>query len=214
MLARLTFHLAGAESERTMGLAGAPVTVPLGKGSAGDQANNPEVEVVRPSGEVVRITKLDLVEGGFRYVDTHEAGVYLVRLINRKPPRQVAFAVNIDPAESDPATLTNPELLARFGTRPLIVCENPESCPRPSHRLREGTSLWEWFLAAVLIGLVLEVFLANRGASVALAQPQQAVTSSSQPVTMAEPTAAIPRDNLGGFLESLEQEAAKPDLRQ
>ena len=32
LLARLTLHLAGAETERTMGLAGAPVTLPLGRG--------------------------------------------------------------------------------------------------------------------------------------------------------------------------------------
>ena len=33
LLARLTFRLAGAEAERTMGLAGAPVTLSLGKGN-------------------------------------------------------------------------------------------------------------------------------------------------------------------------------------
>ena len=34
LLARLTLHLAGAENERTMGLAGAPVPLPPGWGTA------------------------------------------------------------------------------------------------------------------------------------------------------------------------------------
>ena len=123
--------------------------------------------MVRPSGEVVRVRQERQAAGGFRYADTHEAGVYLVRLLNRKPPKPMAFAVNIDPAESDPATIAGPELQARFGTRPLLLCENPEQLAETIQRLREGTSLWEWFLAAVLIGLVLEVFLANRRAAAA-----------------------------------------------
>ena len=46
--------------------------------------------------------------------DTHEAGVYLVRQLNRKPPKQMAFAVNIDPAESDPSTVTQAGLAGPF----------------------------------------------------------------------------------------------------
>ena len=84
--------------------------------------------------------------------------------VDGKPPRQHAFAVNIDPAESDPATLTRQELQSRFGDRPLVYCENPDDLADTITRLREGTSLWELFLAAVLVGLVVEVFLANRGA--------------------------------------------------
>ena len=99
---------------------------------------------------------------GFRYAETHEAGVYLVRVPDQNPPGQMAFAVNIDPAESDPATLADPRAPPRFGTRPLLVCEGPERLAETMQHLREGTSLWEWFLSAVLIGLVLEVFLANR----------------------------------------------------
>ena len=108
LLARLTLHLAGAETERTMGLAGAPVRLPLGRGKAPDQAGEPEVEIVRPSGEIVRVRKTDQDADGWRYADTHEAGVYLVRQVNRKPPKQMAFAVNIDPAESDPAPSLRP----------------------------------------------------------------------------------------------------------
>jgi hypothetical protein len=52
-------------------------------------------------------------------------------------------------------------LQARFGSRPLIVCEQPENLAAVVHRLREGQSLWEIVLAAVLVGLLVEAFLAN-----------------------------------------------------
>ena len=42
-----------------MGLAGAPLTLPLGKGTGQGQAAEAEVEVVRPSGEVVRVRARD-----------------------------------------------------------------------------------------------------------------------------------------------------------
>jgi hypothetical protein len=215
LLARLTFHLAGAETERTMGLAGAPVTLPLGQGTgrARDRASDAkmEIELVRPSGEVVRLRNEGQAARGFRYADTHEAGVYLARWVNRQPPRQVAFAVNIDPAESDPTTLTRAELQARFGKRPVLFCETPGDLAETIQRLREGTSLRDWFLAAVLMALVLEVFLANRGASAAAAQPRQTAISSLALVPTPEPTTATPSDDVRGFLESLEQDAARSE---
>ena len=219
LLARLTFHLAGAEAERTMGLAGSPVTVPLGKGTGRDQVGDLEVEVVRPSGEVVRVPKSDRASDGFRYADTHEAGVSLVRLLNQKPPRQMAFAVNIDPAESDPATIAAPELRTRFGTRPLILCENPEQLAETIQRLREGTSLWEWFLAAVLIGLVLEVFLANRRTDAVSAQSgtgsggATSVRPAAPDAGSLEPATAAAGDDVRGFLESLQQDASRANIR-
>jgi len=216
LLARLTLHLAGAESERTMGLAGAPVKLPLGRGKTPDQAGEPEVEIVRPSGEVVRFHKADQDADGWRYADTHEAGVYLVRQVNRKPPKQMAFAVNIDPAESDPAAVTQAELQARFGTRPLLFCANPDDLAATIERLREGTSLWEWFLAAVLIALVLEVFLANRGATALAAQAGPETSTRPQSMELAATGSAAPAapDDVRGFLESLQQDAATQSLRE
>ena len=216
LLVRLTLHLAGAENERTMAMAGAPVTLPLGRGKFHNQDGQPEVDVIRPSGEVVRIRKTDQGAEGWRYDDTHETGVYLVRQVNRKPPKQMAFAVNIDPAESDPATVSQAELQARFGTRPMLFCDNLSELAVTIERLREGTSLWEWFLAAVLVFLVLEVFLANRGAASltsraeadAATRPQSMEPSSSMP---AEPAT---HDDVRGFLESLQQDAAAPGLRE
>jgi hypothetical protein len=162
LVARLTFHLAGAEAQRSQGPAGAPLTVPLPAQSAG------EVEVVRPSGEVLRLRP---EEGAatFRYTQTHEPGVYLFRLTGPHGARQWAFAVNGDGAESDPAMLSREDLTRRFGAEPLVYCENTEGLPEVVRRLREGRSLWEFFLAAVLIGLVAEAYLANcRGRKPAL----------------------------------------------
>ena len=217
LLARLTLHLAGAETERTMGLAGAPVTLPLGRGRAAAQAGEPELEVVRPSGEIVRVRKsrARMPTAGTTPIRTRPA-CYLVRQVNRKPPKQMAFAVNIDPAESDPGTVTQADLQARFGTRPLLFCDNPDDLAVTIERLREGTSLWEWFLAAVLIALVLEVFLANRGAAALAAQPGPEAADRPQAPTpsLSAPEAVVAHDDVRGFLESLQQDASAPGVRE
>ncbi len=151
-----------------------------------------------------------------RYADTHEAGVYLVKQLDRNPPKPFAFAVNIDPAESDPAAITLPDLKARFGKQPLLFCAEPAELAQTMQRLHEGTSLWDFFLAAVLIVLVLEVFVANRGAAAAAAmtaQPSTAVPGSKPPSVRPEPVAAPPADELHGFLQGLEQTAAEGRLK-
>ena len=199
-----------------MGLAGAPVTLRWAGARPPSRTASPKSKSSDPPVRVVRLRKTDQDASGWRYADTHEAGVYLVRQVNRKPPKQMAFAVNIDPAESDPATVTQADLQARFGTRPLLFCDNLDELAVTIERLREGTSLWEWFLAAVLIALVLEVFLANRRA-----QATAAVTTppaAEPPVTIetvsAGPSAPAATDDVRGFLESLQQEAARPKLRE
>jgi hypothetical protein len=157
LFARLTFHLAGAEADRSQVAAGAPLVIPLG-----GQSGTPEVEIVRPSGDVLRVRSPEANAQTFRYADTHDPGVYLLRLTGTASPRQFAFAVNMDPEECDPAVTTAEELKGRFGRHPFVVCDNPDDLAGTIHRLREGKSLWEVFLAAVLAGLVFEAFLANR----------------------------------------------------
>jgi len=215
LVARLTFHLAGAETERTMGLAGAPVAIPLETGPGATSGKAAELEVVRPSGEVVRVRERESDQAGrtVRYADTYEAGVYLVRQLDRNPPKPFAFAVNIDPAESDPATLARAELQSRFGKQPLLFCAEPAELAETMQRLHEGTSLWEWFLAAVLIGLVLEVFVANRGAAAAAAQPSPPAPISQPPSVQPESGSPPPSDELHGFLQGLEQTAVDGRLR-
>ena len=97
----------------------------------------------------------------FRYGDTHEAGIYLVHQNDPRQPKTFIFAVNPDPEEADPAQISQEELKNRFGRQPLLFCDDPDDLAGTIHRLREGKSLWEFFLAAVLAGLVLEAYLAN-----------------------------------------------------
>jgi len=156
LVARLTFHLAGAEGDRSQLQAGAPLIVPLGS-----QADVVELEIARPTGEVVR-TRSEPNASAFRYTETHEAGVYLVRSTSAKNPKQFAFAVNGDPDECDSETLSHAELAARFGRNPLVFCEDPADVAGAVQRLRTGKGLWELLLTAVLIGLLAEAFLANR----------------------------------------------------
>ena len=130
-------------------------------------------------------------------------------MVNRNVTKQLAFAVNIDPAEVDPATITRQELQARFGQRPLLYCESPADLADTIQQLREGTSLWEWFLSAVLIGLVLEVFLANRGTASAQRPPLASAPARSETDSPSEPTPASPEDEVRGFLEHLEADAAR-----
>jgi hypothetical protein len=157
LFARLTFHLAGAESNRTQVLAGAPFVVPLG-----ERDQPVDFEIVRPSGDIIRLHGQETNGRTFRYTDTHEAGIYLLRMSEEQRQKTFAFAVNIDPEEADPSSLSREELQARFGKQPFFVCDNPDDVTGTIRRLREGRSLWELFLAAVLVGLVLEAFIANR----------------------------------------------------
>jgi hypothetical protein len=208
LVTRLTVHLARAENERTMALAGAPVPIPLGKRTGTGQAEAIELEVVHPSGEVVRVREPEQAADTFRYADTHEPGVYLVRLLNRNnPPAQFAFAVNIDPAEPDPTTITRAELQARFGARPLQFCESPAELGETLRRLHEGTGVGDWCLTAVLIGLVLEIFLANRGA--AAAQSPASAPTRPEFAHASEQFEARPGDEVHDFLKHLEQDAAQ-----
>jgi hypothetical protein len=50
----------------------------------------------------------------------------------------------------------------RLGGAPLIVADDPDNLTSLFALLREGTGLGQWFLAAVLIGLVFETFFSNR----------------------------------------------------
>jgi len=156
LFARLVFHAAGAEAARSQVQAGSPLLVPLGNSARGT-----EIEVVHPSGNTLRLRTPEKDASVFRYGDTHEAGIYLVHQNDPRQPKTFIFAVNPDPEEADPAQISQEELKNRFGRQPLLFCDDPDDLAGTIHRLREGKSLWEFFLAAVLAGLVLEAYLAN-----------------------------------------------------
>jgi len=155
LMARMTFRFAGLDSERVQTIAGAPILIPVPTGMPAA-----EIEVIHPLGDVFRIPAAKIDGGVFRYGDTHEIGTYVFRWLNAKEPKQFAHAVNPDPEEHDVATLTQEDLAKRLGTT-LSYCDNPEELGSALRRLREGQSLWEFFLAAVLVSLLLEAYLAN-----------------------------------------------------
>lgn len=205
LLARLTFHLAGLEAERSQVLAGAPLVAPLG-GRGGGQ-----VEVVRPSGETSRLPAGPEGTASFRYTDTHDVGVYRVRPVGAVPPRELAFAVNLDPAEVDETTLPRAEIQRRFGKRPLAYCESPAALASTLTRLREGVSLRGGLLWAVLVALVAETFLANRRQTLPPAGPSSASTTPGQPAARPEaatspataPSPPPPGEDVAEFLAKL-----------
>ncbi|MBN2476843.1 MAG: BatA domain-containing protein [Pirellulales bacterium] len=170
LLVRLTFDLAGAEQTRDQVLAGSPLVLPLD-----DAPRPPRVEVRLPNGETIR-PEIAPAEGAppesFRYDDTHQIGVYQLGLIGAKPR---AFAVNVDPTEADPAKVGREALQSHFGATPLVFAEDPADLTDTFQWLREGQSLWELFLLAVLIALVFETFLANR------LSPKQEQSQTTQP---------------------------------
>ena len=86
-----------------------------------------------------------------------------MRLTDPKHPRQFAFAVNIDPDESDPTSLTTEEMkspVRQTAAGVLRPSRGPGGHDPPA--AGGAVSLRDWFLAAVLIGLVAETLMANR----------------------------------------------------
>ncbi len=162
LLIRLTFELAGAEQTRHQVLAGSPIEIPLK-----DETRPLAVEILPPSGATIRLKLAkEKEEGGpprsFRYTDTHDVGIYVLRLLEAARPTHFAYSVNVDPDEADPSKIAREELEGYFGRASVVFAEDPDNLSSTFVRLREGTSLWELFLAVVLIVLVFETFVSNR----------------------------------------------------
>jgi hypothetical protein len=175
LITQLTFDLADVEQTRASVIAGQPlvfnaVARPSSAAATDEAASGPPVaiEIVPPGGGTLRrsapAAKPQAAVGAdtFHYADTHEIGIYVLRQLGATPPRQIAYAVNFDPDEAEPAAIEPAELEERLGGEPLIVAENPDDLSATFARLREGKSLWGVFLTAVLIALVFETFLSNR----------------------------------------------------
>ncbi len=161
LLARLTFHLVGTESVPRGTIAGLPLVVDF------EPANRPlSVEIVPPSGAPRRLpNKGDDGQAApsFRYEETHEPGIYTVRLLEGTMPGQLAYAVNFDPEESLAATVDRQEFAEWAKPAEVIFADNPDDLSEVFRRRREGDEdLWPWFLSAVLLVLVFETFLSNR----------------------------------------------------
>lgn len=161
LLARFTFHLVGTESVQRGSVAGLPLVVDF------EPANCPlSVEVIPPSGLPRRLpnkTEDGQAAPTFRYDDTHEPGIYTLRLLEGTTPGQLAYAVNPDPDESLSATVDREEFAQWAKPADVIFADNPDDLSEVFRRRREGDQdLWPWFLTAVLLVLVFETFLSNR----------------------------------------------------
>ncbi len=186
LMARLTFELSGIEQARHTALAGAPLVLKFENAS-----QPMGVEVLTPLEETMRLMTTSMeetevksphssplptnlsAEGGvpgegrigkgqiFRYADTYEIGIYLLRPLDAARAAAIAYAVNLDPEEEDPANIEREELHRMFGTTPLFFADNPDDLSSTFAWLREGKSLWGLFLAGVLAALVFETLVSN-----------------------------------------------------
>jgi len=160
LVANLVFELSGAERARYDTLAGSPLVLPL------EDASGPVgVEILPPTGETIRRTTDEdpsAADDVFRYTDTHQIGIYLVRRLDTVPPLQLAYSVNVDPEEADPESIARDDLQKRLAPTPVVFAEDPDDLSSTFAWLREGESLWGLFLTGVLVALVFESFLANR----------------------------------------------------
>ena len=160
LLARLCFEAAGARQQRHMLAAGAPLLLSL------EDATRPVgVEVQLPGGETIRRTtqaKQGAKGQVFRYADTHQIGIYELRLLEGAPRRRIGYALNVDPDEASPRRIGREDLRERFGRARLVFVDDPDALAGVIRGLRKGTPLQDWFLIAVLLGLMLETFLSNR----------------------------------------------------
>jgi hypothetical protein len=155
LVARLALEWAGAAEQCREVYAGRPMVFQL-------PATVGEVELIPPGGETLRLpTEPDAEGRKFRYERTDRIGVYQLRLPSDARPGRLTAVVNFDPAEADPTPIELNELESLLGRR-IIAASDPDDLMPTFTLLREGRGIGQWFLAAVLLALVLETFVANR----------------------------------------------------
>lgn len=165
LLALMTFEMAGVERGQNRVYAGSPLVLQFD-----DQSRPSAVEILPPNG--ARIQKENRDKAGnlgksFQYPrdpqdeGAHVAGIYQLNLIGGPRPKEVAFAVNVDPDEMSPAKLDREKFQGYFGQTPVVFAEDPDDLSSTFKWLREGKSLWEWFLGLVLVFLVFETYVSN-----------------------------------------------------
>lgn len=116
------------------------------------------IKLIPPGGEMLQLETSE----SFRFANTHDIGIYELRIPDAENPIRVAYTVNFDPAEADPAKIEAAELDELLGGAPLLVADDPDDLTATFVQLREGNSLWGPFLLVVLFALVFETFLSNR----------------------------------------------------
>jgi hypothetical protein len=92
--------------------------------------------------------------------NAQEAGFYVARVSVQAPGMPVA--VNIDPGESDVASLTDSELNANLKGVGITVAKSEAELAAAIESSRTGRSSWRQFMIAGLVFLLVESLLADR----------------------------------------------------
>jgi len=175
LLNRLILH--GSEREEASAvLAGNLITYVFP-----DEPEPVSMELSQPGiEEPTRLTSTPANTGQeFQFSETHLGGIYRLRMVKARNPRQYAFAVNYDPAEAQPASLTPDELKTRLGTQ-VPLAKDEASLLSSLRHLREGTPLMDLFLILVLCGGILEVWISNRLGNQEPLEPVKTVSSADR----------------------------------
>jgi hypothetical protein len=112
-------------------------------------------------GTLIKVQDLGGGAAGIEYANTDLAGTYEVSLTD--PPEVISFATQMDPAESDPEPLSEPQLERLRSVADVVRWEGPGSLAAVLGNEGSGGSEI-WLPLIVIAGLLalLELFLAQR----------------------------------------------------
>jgi hypothetical protein len=154
------FHLAGAGSPPAQSrvTAGAPL-----EWSAPAEPRLTSATLTRPDGKTVPLVPV-LSAGRQRitYNDTADPGLYTLRFEPTSIPQPAYFAVNIDPHELDPATLTDADYAWLTSRKFLDGRLRPGDLPSALAGTSPGAELSRWLALGVLALLVFETVMTRR----------------------------------------------------
>ncbi|MSR36096.1 MAG: VWA domain-containing protein [Gemmatimonadetes bacterium] len=139
----------------------AMATAGLLEGTEEGQALTGERVVIDPAGTPVRLPG----GAGPHYLVLQDAGFYTMRPTGDGESRRLAVAVNVDLAESDPATMEDEEITAALAA--TVASGDPVGGGGRALELQHADierrqSIWRLLLAAVLALLAAETVMANR----------------------------------------------------
>jgi hypothetical protein len=146
----------------------AMATAGLLEGTEEGQALTGERVVMDPAGSSLRLPG----GAGPHYLSLQDAGFYTMRPTGDGETRPLAVAVNVDLAESDPATMEGEEITAALAA--TVATGDAGSGTGRAVELQQADierrqSIWRLLLAAVLALLAAETVMANRRSNQAAA---------------------------------------------
>ncbi len=156
LVAQFTFHLAGTGTSQNDGTAGTPWPLPV-------RATRPTArsQMRLPDGQRIDLPHADRAKQP-QYEQTHEVGVYHLRVTDAGTTHDFAFSINPDSGESAFRLLTPEELKRRIGQNHVTVLSHTADILASLRQAQQAGDLWEFFLACVLVALVVESFVSNR----------------------------------------------------